>query len=170
MKFEDLKFMQLFGNCACIGYLGSRRIKGPVDNVIGVNVNQIKLLFTKKYAEALASYPFEKVKRKLSFEGDYGFFHKFSFVWTVHHDPFTTKYKQELNKRLNLFYDFLEKVRHSENYYFTINLNEMLVDKKQHTLNEKTFVEIIEYLQAEQILDKCIFIGTKRDQDTKFSP
>ncbi len=169
IKFEDLKFMQLFGNCACIGYLGSKRIKGPVDNVIGVNVDQIKLLFTKKYAEALATYPFEKAKRKPSFDGDYDFFHKFSFVWTAHHDPFTEKYKQELTKRLTIFYNFLEKVKTTDNHYFTINLNEMLVNKKQHTLNEKKFIEIVKYLKSENILNKCIFIGTKCDQDTKFS-
>ena len=44
-NFENLHFMQLWGDCSNLGYLGKDRMHGPIDNVYSVKPENIKLLF-----------------------------------------------------------------------------------------------------------------------------
>ena len=161
MKFEDLKFMQLFGNCACIKYLGKDRLRGPVDNVDCRSLEIIKLLLNNKYYETLMSAPYTIEEHKPMFKKDSDTKYLFNFVHILHINPFTEDHKKQLKLRINRFNDFYKKVKTDKNYYFTISLNEALVDRNSHKLNKKLCYAIIKYLQEQKLLSKCIFVGTK---------
>lgn len=158
MKYE---FMQLGGNCACIGYLGKNRLKGPVDNVILKTTNLIKLLIENKYYDYLYNNTPTLSKRTPGWDGDSPFFYQYPDVWIAHHNPQQEKYKKELKERIQRFNDFLKQVRETNTHFFTINLNEFMIDKGNHTLKKNTLKEILEYLQKISLLDKVIFISTK---------
>ena len=161
MKFEDLKFMQLFGNCACIKYLGKDRLKGPVDNVICTNIKAIKLLLSNKYYETLMSAPYTTEVHKPMFKKDSTIKYNFEFVQILHINPFTEDHKKELKTRILRFNNFYKKVLSNSFYYFTISLNSALVDRITHKINKKLCEELINYLKEQKLLDKCIFVGTK---------
>ena len=161
MKFEDLKFMQLFGNCACIKYLGKDRLKGPVDNVDCRNLDTIKLLLTNKYYETLMSAPYTTEEHIPMFEKDSNTKYLFDFVHILHINPFTEEHKEQLKLRIKRFNNFYKKVKTNENYYFTISLNSALIDRFSHKLNKKLCFAIINYLREQKLLSKCIFVGTK---------
>ena len=165
MKFEDLKFMQLAGNCGCIGYLGKDRIKGPIDNVVTNGAGCIKLLIEDKYYKAVIDWADKAIqlKRTPNFEGDSLIAFKFKYVLICHNDPKTPEYKNELIKRCERFNNFLEKVKTDKNYYFTINLNENDVDRITHKLNIEQIESTIKYLKDLGILNKVIFISTKHE-------
>ncbi len=158
---EDIKFMQLGGNCACIGYLGTERLRGPVDNVILKDVELIKLLIENKYYTYLINSEFKKDNRTPGWKGDSPYFYKYSHVWIAHHNPLDKKYQEHLKERISSFNIFLDKVRNSENYYFTININEFMIDKEQHTLKGDTLEDILKYLININLKDKVIFVSTK---------
>ena len=66
VNLQDLKFMSIGGNCACIGFLGKNRIKGPVDNVIVGKPKCLDLLFSNKYLDYIINTSYDKVPRKKS--------------------------------------------------------------------------------------------------------
>ena len=66
MNIDALKFMSIGGNCACIGFLGPNRLRGPVDNVIVGNAKCLELLLTDQYYNFIIKESFIKVKRKKS--------------------------------------------------------------------------------------------------------
>ena len=160
-KFENLKFMQLFGNCACIKYLGKDRLKGPVDNVDCRNLDVIKLLLNNKYYETLMTATYKTEPHIPMFEKDSDTKYLFDFVHILHINPFTEKHKEQLKLRIDRFNDFYKKVKTNKNYYFTISLNEALVDRHSHKLNKKLCLAIIKYLQEQKLLSKCIFVSTR---------
>lgn len=168
MKFEDYKFMQLFGNCACIAYLGENRIRGPVDNVIATDVSLIKLLLFGNYIEALNTTNYEKTRHGVYFDGDSPWQYTFPFVKILHNNPMTEKYKQEVLKRIDTLKKFYKKVLINDKYFFTITLNEALVDKNIHTINKKLISTLLKYLKELKILHKCIFIGTRANNKWNF--
>lgn len=164
MVISDLRFMSIGGNCACIGFLGKYRTKGPVDNVILGNPKTIDLLLQDKYFDFITTSTFIQEPRKKGWPEDYGYFSKYldDMVWIAHHDPTTQKYKDELKKRCIIFKDFYQKVITDPNYYFIFNLNEFCIDKKQNNLLNHTFVlEVINILKSYNLLEKTIFVGTK---------
>lgn len=153
--------MQLCGNCACLGYLGKDRIKGPVDNIVGNGTNMIKALIENRYWSEILVGPLKKKKREPSFEGDSLFEYHFNSGIICHNDPTSQKYQEHLFVRLQDLDFHLHQVRNNPNYYFTINLNEWYIDKKTQTLIGDRLEDSILYLQSQGILDKVIFIGTK---------
>lgn len=161
MKVNEFKFMQLCGNCACLGYLGKDRIKGPVDNVVGNGTELIKALINSTYLNEILAGPLKIKKREPSFEGDCENEYHFKSGIICHNDPTKEKYQKHLSDRLQDFQNHLNLVKTDSNYYFTINLNEWYIDKKTQTLIENRLEDSIIFLKEVGILDKVIFIGTK---------
>ena len=163
MKADDYKFMQLAGNCACIGYLGKDRIRGPIDNVVTNGADFLKLILEGDYYTAVIDWADRAIqlKRIPNFEGDSEIAYKFKHILICHNDPRDKKYQQELHKRCLAFKEFLEKVKTTDTYYFTINLNENDVNRITHELNHKQIKNMIEYLKKINLLDKVIFVSTK---------
>ncbi len=161
----EFQFMQLAGNCACIGYLGKNRIKGPVDNVVTLGTGALNLLLKGEYAKAVIDWADKSIvsARVPNFEGDSTFAYKFKYVLIVHNDPKDKKYQEELIKRYNTFLSFLKKVKANKNYYFTFNLNEIYIDRITHKLNTKELEKTLNLLKEYDLLSKVIFISTKSD-------
>lgn len=157
MKYN---FMQLFGNCACIGYLGKDRYKGPVDNVIGINSHLIKLLLENRYYTDFIKAKYSKTPHKPFFKNDYEYYSNYYCVRIVHENPDTEKYRQILKERCENFNSFYKKVISEDNYYFTITLNESMIDKKQNTLKGNCLIDVINMIKKYNLSDKVIFVGT----------
>ena len=159
----EYKFMQLAGNCACIGYLGPNRLRGPVDNVVTNGADFLKLLLEGDYYTAVANWADRAIQldRIPNFDGDSKIAFKFKHVLICHNDPRSSKYQQELKLRCEQFNKFLDKVKTDSTYYFTINLNENDIDRITHKLNKQAVEKTLNYLKNINLLDKVIFIETK---------
>ena len=99
----EYKFMQIYGSCAAVHYLGPDRIKGPVDNVIAKGVGLLNALLNNTYLEHLQVQIPEVKQRNPIFEGDSPVYYCYDIVNIVHEDPRTEKYQIALQKRLNNF-------------------------------------------------------------------
>lgn len=163
LRFDDLRFMQLSGNCACIGYLGKNRLKGPIDNVVTNGSGCIELLLSGQYYNSIVQWADKAIvsKRNPNFIGDSDVAYKFKYVQIVHNNPTLPAYQAELQKRYNIFLNFFEAVKTDQVSYFTINLNENDVDRITHKLNRDHILGIIDCLKKYNILHKVIFISTK---------
>lgn len=163
------KFMQLWGDCSDLGYLGPDRLKGPIDNVFSKQPKNIELLLTDKYFDLITSEKYSTFNRRPSFLNDSTIGYEFSTVSIIHNDPTSNSYITQLKQRCEAFNDFCAKVKTENNYYFTINFNDSLCNPKTNTLRNNGLHEIIEILQQYGILNKCIFIGLKRGTRTDTS-
>ena len=167
---ESYKFMQLSGNCACIGYLGKNRLRGPVDNVITNGSGCIELLLSGQYYKNIVQWADKAIvsKRNPNFIGDSEVAYKFKYVQIVHNNPTLSVYQEELQKRYDAFLSFFEDVKTDKVSYFTINLNENDVDRLTHKLNKGQVLNIIDCLKKYNILDKVIFISTQHSLATSW--
>jgi len=167
---ENYKFMQLSGNCACIGYLGKNRLKGPVDNVVTNGSGCIELLLSGQYYKSIIQWADKAIvtKRNPNFIGDSEVAYKFKYVQIVHNNPTLPAYQEELQKRYDTFLSFFEDVKTDRVSYFTINLNENDVDRLTHKLNRGQVLNIIDCLKKYNILDKVIFISTQHSLATSW--
>ncbi len=156
-------FMSLGSNCAPILFLGPDRIKGPVDNVVITDAYILKFLIEGTYFDYVTNPKnFEMVEPQYGkgrpADPDQWFIYKYLRI--LHNDPRTSKYAEELSKRLKVFKEFLNKVRTQDNYYFTFCLNEALVNTNTHTLTDKTLYWVCEYLKKQGLIEKVIFVQT----------
>ena len=161
-NFENLHFMQLWGDCSNLGYLGKDRMHGPIDNVYSVKPENIKLLLDNKYYSHIANYKFKTAERLPNFEGDSTTEYDFDTVKILHNDPTTKKYLTELQKRTEYLNEFYNKLKQNNNYYFTINFNDEVVFQTDNTLKGNVLEEIIKILIEYDILHKTIFVGLNK--------
>ena len=155
-------FMQLWGDCSNLGYLGRDRDKGPIDNVYSVRAENITLLLENKYLDLILNTSPKERPRYKNFEGDSNIEYDYGTVKILHNNPKEEKYKQELKLRIERFNCFYENLKIKENYFFTINFNDELVFQSSNTLKGSTFLEIIEILSKYNILEKTIFVGLNK--------
>ena len=159
---KNYYFMQLWGDCSNLGYLGLNRDKGPIDNVYSVKPENIKMLLDNKYLELiLNSKPIER-SRLQNFEGDSNIEYDYGYVKILHNNPKETKYKEELKIRISRFNEFYNNLKLNDNYYFTVNFNDETVFQKNNTLKGNSFISIIDILNEYNILDKTIFVGLNK--------
>ena len=155
-------FMQLWGDCSNLGYLGRDRDKGPIDNVYSVKAENITLLLENKYLDLILNTTPKECPRYKNFDGDSNVEYDYGTVKILHNNPKEEKYKQELKLRIERFNCFYENLKIKENYFFTINFNDELVFQSSNTLKGSTFLEIIEILNKYNILEKTIFVGLNK--------
>ncbi len=155
----EYQFMQIYGNCAATHYLGDKRIRGPVDNVITKSNKCIELLLNNKYVDYIKKTSPKLAKRNPNFSGDSEISYIYDLVEVVHQDPRTTKYLTELKNRQNNFNEFLQNIN-KDNYYFVYSLNIYELDNSTHSLKANRFETNIKYLKEHKLLDKTIFVGT----------
>ena len=161
MDTTNLEFMSIGGNCASFAYLPEKRNKGPVDNFqANKGILSSAVLFNNiLIPEIYFSKPIIK-DRVPSFEGDSDKEYIFDNYSIVHANPYTEKYKAELERRMNSFNDFFINVKSKKNYYFTYSLDWYETSKYKGNVKDG-FYEGIEMLKHLNILDKVIFVGTK---------
>lgn len=164
--FNNLHFMQLWGDCSNLGYLGRNRSHGPIDNVYSVKPENIKLLLENKYYDHILNYKFTTSDRFPNFDGDSTVEYDFDYVKILHNDPTTAKYKAELKKRIEYFNNFYTDLKEKDNYYFTVNFNDEVVFQKDNSLKGNTLIAIIELLASYNILHKTIFVGLNKGNTT----
>lgn len=127
----------------------------------------IKLLLDNKYYEHIATLVPREYPRKPSFKGDLGRTYDYQTVKIIHNNPLTPEYREHLQQRVAAFNDFYKHLQNEPNYYFTINLNNTIVNPTTNTfISEETLLEIIQILREYNILDKTIFVGL-RQKDRK---
>lgn len=157
-KTLNLKFLSIGSNCAGIGFLGKARLRGPVDNVVVKNLGFKKLFDNTLYEEITETQP--QISSKFqSWENDSLLSYSFQSVDIIHNNPFEDSFKKELKKRLERFNNFYENIHNEENY-FIYSLSNLDVDKWHNPT--KYFSSVIQALTDLNILDKVIFVGTKR--------
>lgn len=162
MKFEDLKFMSLGGNCAALALLGKERIRGPVDNLAGV---KNKLCFESLLNDTFLK-DFEKTPiisdRVPNFEKDSDKQYTYEHYAVCHNNPTTEKFKLEIEKRYNNFKDFYAQISETDHYFiYCLNTE---ISKASHTVqNPKLLKAEIDFLKKKNILQKVIFVETKTD-------
>ena len=73
------------------------------------------------------------------------------------------EYQKQLLRRIEAFNEFYKQLKENKNYYFTINLNNEIVNPATNTfISEEKLLEIIKILKEHNILDKTIFVGLKQ--------
>lgn len=160
MKFEELKFLSIGGNCAPIGFLGKDRIRGPVDNLAGVKGKIcFECLFDGTFLDEFEKTPIIQ-KRNPGFPNDSDKAYIYDHFSVCHNNPFEEKYKKEITKRYETFIDFYSKIAFS-NYYFTYSLNTEISKTNNKIQNSDLLEKEIEFLRKRHILNKTIFVGTK---------
>lgn len=161
---QKYHFMQLAGDCSCLGYLGLDRIRGPVDNVLTKGYKCIEKLINDLYYDEICNTKPDLYKHKKYFKGDIETTYDYPDVQIIHNDPLSVEYLQELKARCIVFKDFYKKVISNDNYYFTINFNSFDVDKNNNEINNN-INKTINYLKEKDILDKTIFIGLRATEE-----
>ena len=164
LKFEDLQFMSIGGNCLGLYILGGQdRIKGPVDNVVIEKANAIKLLLDNKYFEAIKTEPCTQIPTPHPHKGEPVFSSQFDFgVTVIHNDPKTERYLETLSARVKTFNSFLNELKNKPNYYFVFALNQRTTFYNTKTLRGTVLQDLLELFQHENLLDKVIFVGTNQ--------
>ena len=163
------KFMQIYGNCTTVQCLGkNREFKGPVDNVITKGIKFLKILLEGDYLKYLQEHKPIITARKPSMPGDHEYDYKYDIVEISHNDPRTEKSIIELTKRLNTFKQFKTKVLNDSEYYFIYSINQYDLNKETHKMNLNIFIENIEYLKKQGLLNKIIFVETKHENTKLF--
>ena len=167
MKVNDkyYYFLYLAGNCEGMGYLGKDRIRGPVDNVVTKGVKCLKKLFTNDYFNSLYKDSCTMIPKQKQFDNDCEYIFEFDFVKILHNNITDLTYKKSLEKRIDTFNDFLFKVinRCEHDHFFVLNLNEYDVDytSSNHVLKNDNFIEMLEYLKEQGVINQCIVVQTK---------
>lgn len=154
-------YIQLLGNCSCIGYLGNARIRGPVDNCLTKGVQTLRALLTNTYLEKLLNTKPVLFKRKPSFEGDLTTGYDYDFIQIIHNNPLEQKYIEEVSKRIITFNTFYNQLKIKDNYYFVVCFNMYDIDNITHKADINRIIGLINWLNAFRVLDKTIFVQTK---------
>lgn len=157
---SDYHFMQLAGDCSCLGYLGNDRLRGPVDNVLTKGYKCIEKLLNNEYYNEIVNIKPELHKHKKYFTGDIETSYDYPNVQIIHNHPTDISYLNELKARCIVFNDFYKKVLTEENYYFTVNFNSFDLDTNNNEINEN-IRKTIEFLKEKNLLDKTIFVGLR---------
>lgn len=161
MEYTLNNFFYIGGNCADIGFLGDNRIKGPVDNMIGINgLLSTKSLFEQTIISEFHQKPSVIKPWKKTVDTDPGKTHIYKNYQVVHNIPTEQKFLDNLEKRFNAFLTFYEQLKSESNLFFIYHINEYDMNKKKHIVY-KNFYKGIEYLQKIGILDKLIIVQTK---------
>lgn len=160
MKFEDLKFMSIGGNCAPIGFLGKDRIRGPVDNLAGVKGKVcFECLFDDTFLDDFKKQPIIQ-DRVPGFPNDSDKAYIYEHYTVCHNNPLEEKYQIEIKKRFDRFKDFYTSIQHSD-YYFTYSLNTEISKRENKIQNLPLLEKEIQLLKDLNVLHKTIFVGTK---------
>ena len=161
MKFDDLKFMSIGSNCANLGCV-KNRIKGPVDNLAGVDrVICFENLFEgDEILKELSAEPII-TDRTPNFEGDSDKYYIYKHYMVCHNDPRTEKYKIEFERRLRVLQDFYKHIQEAD-HYFVYSLGPSEIDRSKNTLQtDNNLKDIIKFLEERELLKKVIFIGSR---------
>lgn len=154
-------YIQLLGNCSCIGYLGENRIRGPIDNCLSKGVETIKALLDNTYIEKLKTVKPNIFNRAPSYNGDLSTGYDYDFIQIIHNNPTEQKYLDEISKRVDTFNTFYEQLKTHSNYYFVVCFNMYDIDNQTNKANIERVKEILECLKQYNVLDKTIFVQTK---------
>ena len=154
-------YIQLLGNCSCIGYLGNNRIKGPVDNCLTKGVETIKALLDGTYYEKLITTKPKLFNRKPSFEGDLIVGYDYDFIQILHNNPLEPKYTYDLSSRIATFNTFYKMLKEKDNFYFVVCFNMYDIDNVTHKAEVERIKDILNCLNEYNVLDKTIFVETR---------
>lgn len=112
---ENAKFMSLGSNCifTCL----QDRIRGPLDNILQLNVTALDYLFQGKYLKE-----FLNIKNVSIIELDGKTIFEINKLELLirHNDYSSLKYKKEHIRRVSTFYDFLKNLQVDSSSYFLI--------------------------------------------------
>lgn len=158
------KFISIGSNCACLGYLGSDRIKGPVDNMISTKGSVcVEALFSGNIVDEIVNNPpLEITNRNKGYPTDSDKAYIYKSYTVCHNNPVTEKFKEEFLKRYKNFKDFYNHIN-EPNHYFTYSF-EREVDKVSHLVNDIEMINILEYLKELNLLDKTLFVSTRNER------
>ena len=162
------KFMQIYGNCSIVHCLGHERLRGPADNVVAKGINFLKVLLHGDYLKYIKTTAYTTAKRTPGYVGDSAVEYRFPIVDIIHNDITKENTWAELNKRLINFKNFRQKVLTDPTYYFVYSINYYDVDRQSHQMNRDIFIENLEYLKAEGLLNKIVFIETRNKDEEAF--
>lgn len=165
MKYH---FMQIYGNCAIVHYLGHERLRGPADNVVAKGLDFLKLLLHGDYLKYIKTNKPIKIPRTPGFVGDSEIEYRFPLVDIPHNDITKPSFEPELKRRLNNFKEFKQKVLTEKNYYFVYGINYYDLDITSHKINLERFKANLDYLKREGLLNKIIFVETKNKDEKAF--
>lgn len=164
MDISKAKFMCLGSNCYGMAPLMDMRIHGPVDNMLALHgLLSVPSLLNGEFEKDL----FEGIPEKLPgkpWQNEFIFYYQNYAV--VHNDAESPKYKEELKKRLDTFYEFYRNIHINDNNWFIYTLGQYDIKFTEGLgLGENTqeltpdFLNGYECLKKYNILDKTIFIG-----------
>jgi len=161
VDYQGYNFIQLGGNCSGLGYLGSNRLRGPVDNVVTKNYKCLEYLLNNTYIEKLKTDECKVYDKKPSYIGDQTIGYFYDFVEIIHNKMDTDDFWNELKIRVNNFNSFNAVINKYKNYYFTYNLNAWDIDNKTHLLIGNNLKLKLNLLSQLGVLNKTIFIITR---------
>ena len=161
---SEYYFMQLAGDCSCLGYLGMNRLRGPVDNVLTKGCACIEKLLNDEYYDEIYSDTPNLLKHNKYFKDDIETTYDYPSVQIVHNDAKSESYLNELKARCIVFKDFYNKVLTDDRYYFTVNFNSLDLDKDNNEINNN-ILNTIEMLAKYNILNKTVFVGLKATEN-----
>lgn len=136
-----LKIMSIGTDCKFTKI--SNREKGPIDNIFCCNTICLESLLDKTYIKKFLQKNTHYINGLLFYD-DLGYF--------IIHNEVNQKYIKEHLRRVCNFYNFLEKVKTDENYYFVLDLGR----KDSPSIDVLKFKELlIKY----NILNKTLVFG-----------
>lgn len=160
MKYNKDKFMSIGGYCLNLWVLGKNRIRGPIDNVLMISAETIKLLLENKYYSYLKHHTPCKMPRK-DLPERYCFQYD-NLVQIYHNNVYSEKFKPELKKRVNNLNKFYKNLLTNKDYYFVFCIPHTWVDINNGELKNNELEKCILYFKQYNILDKIIFIGNRQ--------
>ena len=120
------------------------------------------------YLNYIKTTPYTTISRTPGYNGDSATEFRFPIVDIVHNDITQQKTWEELTRRINNFNIFKQKVLTDPNYYFVYSINYYDVDRQSHLMNRKIFIENLEYLKKEGLLNKIVFMETRNKDENAF--
>lgn len=160
-QYKESNYMAIGGYCLSLYVLGSNRIKGPLDNILLYSYKVVKYLFDKSLIKYLKTHKYVKVKKKhpKKNEPPENFFFK-TKLEIIHNDFENPTFINTLEQRCNTFCDFYKKlmVDSSKNFIFAIPYTFVNNDGEI----DNRLSKLINYLSDIDILDRVIFVGSKK--------
>lgn len=162
LKFSDLKFMSIGGNCADTYFLGKDRIRGPVDNLyFEKGLENVFDVLDGKILREIISRKFEIKKSGNDTLRIYP-----CRIRVVHNDPFQKEYIEEFRKRFYRLINFINTRDPKNILVYTINRNDVIEDNQPFHL-KKSFYDSVDRLNKMNLLNRIIFVGTKNPRKWK---
>lgn len=160
----DYNFLSIGGNCACIHTLSDKRILGPLDNMKSkYGLGSIQSIFNEG---GLEKEFFEIGEIEQPFCGNHRDDKEIWFSTTnyfiIHNNFRDLDFKENLRKRINTLYEFLDSLKTNPNNYLVYSLCEKDIDPVNNIMSDN-FIKGIKILKEKNLLDRVIFLMITSD-------